>query len=100
MAGRPVLQELGGAQSRHPREEVASQKLHVAHALHCRLWWEQVQRPPPPNAAEIPPDHDTGGMLDVNPILHTAWLNNHALTLKEILQNIILVKNPVFCIPS
>jgi hypothetical protein len=27
------------------------------------------------------------------PILHTAWLNNHALILKEILQNIILVRN-------
>jgi hypothetical protein len=31
-----------------------------------------------------------------NPILHTAWLDNHALTLKVILQNFILVKNPVF----
>jgi hypothetical protein len=34
--------------------------------------------------------------LCFNPILHTAWLDYHALTLKEILQNIILVKNPVF----
>jgi hypothetical protein len=38
----------------------------------------------------------------VNPILHTAWLDNHALTLKStvILQNIIFMKNPHFCIPS
>jgi hypothetical protein len=31
-----------------------------------------------------------------NPILHTAWLDNHALTLK----NIIFMKNPDFFIPS
>ncbi len=35
-----------------------------------------------------------------NPILHTAWLDNHALTLKSNLQNIIFMKNPDFCIPS
>ncbi len=35
-----------------------------------------------------------------NPVLHTTWLDHHALTFKVILQNIILVKNPVFCIPS
>jgi hypothetical protein len=31
-----------------------------------------------------------------NPILHTVWLDNHALTLKVILENIISVGNPVF----
>jgi hypothetical protein len=32
----------------------------------------------------------------VNPILHTAWLDNNALTLNIMQQNTILVKNPVF----
>ncbi len=31
-----------------------------------------------------------------NPILHTAWLNNHALTLKRNTAKYYLVKNPVF----
>ncbi len=39
-------------------------------------------------------------VMDINPILHTVWLDNHALTLKVILQNIIFMKNPDFCIPS
>jgi hypothetical protein len=41
----------------------------------------------------FPPTH-------FNPILHATWLDNHALTLKRILQNISLEKNPVFCVPS
>ncbi len=38
----------------------------------------------------------------INPILHTAWLEKHALwlTLERMLQIIILVKNLVFCVPS
>jgi hypothetical protein len=39
--------------------------------------------------------------LDLDPILHTAWLYKHSLTLKRNnTKNIILMKNPVFCIPS
>jgi hypothetical protein len=34
------------------------------------------------------------------PILHTAWLDNHALTLKRNSQNIISMKNPDYCILS
>jgi hypothetical protein len=33
---------------------------------------------------------------NLNPTLHTAWLNNHALTLKINIAYVILVKNPVF----
>jgi hypothetical protein len=35
-----------------------------------------------------------------NPILHTAWLNNHALTLKRNTAKYYFGENPVFCIPS
>jgi hypothetical protein len=36
----------------------------------------------------------------LNPILHTTWLNNHALTLPTYDAKYCFVKNPVFCIPS
>ncbi len=36
----------------------------------------------------------------INPILHIARLDNHALTSKSNTANIILVKNPLFFIPS
>ncbi len=36
----------------------------------------------------------------VNHSLHTAWLENHALTLKRNAQNIIFCENYNFCIPS
>jgi hypothetical protein len=38
--------------------------------------------------------------MPFNPILHTAWLESHALTLKNNTANYYLVKNPVFCIST
>jgi hypothetical protein len=38
--------------------------------------------------------------IKINPILHTAWLNNHAITLKSNTAKYYFGENPVFCIPS
>jgi hypothetical protein len=35
----------------------------------------------------------------INPILHTAWLESHALTLKINTAKYYLGEKPVFCIP-
>ncbi len=45
-------------------------------------------------------DSDLKSIYNINSTLHTAWLENHARLWKRILQNIILVKNPVFYRPS
>jgi hypothetical protein len=36
----------------------------------------------------------------LNPILHTAWLENHALTLKSNIAKYYFGEKSIFCIPS
>ncbi len=40
-----------------------------------------------------------GGMWIINPILHTVWLNNHALTLKRNTAKYYFGEKSSFCIP-
>jgi hypothetical protein len=42
------------------------------------------------------PSFGPGGLLHFNPMLHTAWLNNHALFLKRNTAKYHLVENPFF----
>ncbi len=65
MAGRPILQELGGTQHAHPGEEFVSKHLDVALAIHRHLWRKEVKGALSSNAAETTPDHHTGGMFYV-----------------------------------
>jgi hypothetical protein len=41
-----------------------------------------------------------GKKYSFNPILHTAWLDNRALSLKSNSAKYYFMKNPDFCIPS
>jgi hypothetical protein len=53
-----------------------------------RDWWRGLGE----SAGKLP----SSSWENLNPTLHTAWLNNHALTLKINIADVILVKNPVF----
>ncbi len=66
VAGRPVLQELGGAQPGHPREELLSQHLEISLAVHGHFRRKKVERASSSNTTEAAPDRDARGMLDVH----------------------------------